>query len=115
MYGALNSNLTAAIKTSFSMARDRLLPGILARIGGREVPPAAVALTCVGAGVLVFLTLETIAVLAGLAVLRLFAFGPASRPPLRRGERRRAPGVPGPLRPAVPEGALALGPARGAP
>ena len=45
MYGALNSNLTAAIKTSFSMARDRLLPGSFARIGGREVPPAAVALT----------------------------------------------------------------------
>src|SRR5437667_1572135 len=39
MYGALNSNLTAAIKTSFSMARDGLLPGMFARIGGREVPP----------------------------------------------------------------------------
>src|SRR2546425_8419822 len=78
MYGALNSNLTAAIKTSFSMARDRLLPGILARIGGREVPPAAVALTFVGAGFLVFLTIETIAILASLAFLGLFALFPAS-------------------------------------
>src|SRR5438552_1701786 len=55
MYGALNSNLTAAIRTSFSMARDGLLPRVFARIGGREVPPAAVALTFVGSGVLVFL------------------------------------------------------------
>src|SRR5437899_1162855 len=63
MYGALNSNLTAAIRTSFSMARDGLLPRVFARIGGREVPPAAVALTFVGSGILVFLTVETIAVL----------------------------------------------------
>jgi len=90
MYGALNSNLTAAIKTSFSMARDRLLPGSFARIGGREVPPAAVALTFVGAGFLVFLTIETIAILASLAFLGLFAFVHASVVALRRGERRSA-------------------------
>src|SRR5437016_3987196 len=30
MYGALNSNLTAAIRTSFSMARDGLLPRVFA-------------------------------------------------------------------------------------
>src|SRR5207249_4369537 len=41
MYGALNSNLTAAIRTSFSMARDGLLPRVFAGIGAREVPPAA--------------------------------------------------------------------------
>src|SRR5256712_4165304 len=41
MYGALNSNLTAAIKTSFSMARDGLLPGTFARSGGGEGPPPA--------------------------------------------------------------------------
>src|SRR5256712_1551750 len=103
MYGALNSNLTAAIKTSFSMARDRLLPGILARIGGREVPPAAVALTCVGAGLPAFLALPTIAVPAGLAFLRPFAVIHAPVCALRRGERRGAPrfpvppGAPGPL------------------
>src|SRR2546430_16835575 len=91
MYGALNSNLTAAIKTSFSMARDRLLPGILARIGGREVPPAAVALTCVGAGLLVFPPIETIAVLASLAVLCLFSFLHPSVLAFRPGERRGAP------------------------
>src|SRR2546430_7534651 len=108
MYGALNSNLTAAIKTSFSMARDRLLPGSFARIGGRAVPPAAVALTFVGAGFLVFLTIETIAILASLAFLGLFAFVHASVVALRRGERRSAPGFRVPLVPAVPMVAIAL-------
>ena len=114
MYGALNSNLTAAIKTSFSMARDRLLPGSFARIGGREVPPAAVALTLVGAGFLVFLTIETIAILASLAFLGLFAFVHASVVALRRGERRSAPGFRVPLVPAVPMAAIALNLAVGA-
>jgi len=114
MYGALNSNLTAAIKTSFSMARDRLLPGSFARIGGREVPPAAVALTFVGAGFLVFLTIETIAILASLAFLGLFAFVHASVVALRRGERRSAPGFRVPLVPAVPMAAVALNLALGA-
>ena len=114
MYGALNSNLTAAIKTSFSMARDRLLPGSFARIGGREVPPAAVALTFVGAGFLAFLTIETIAILASLAFLGLFAFVHASVVALRRGERRSAPGFRVPLVPAVPMAAIALNLALGA-
>src|SRR2546422_1537191 len=114
MYGALNSNLTAAIKPSFSMARDRLLPGSFARIGGREVPPAAVALTFVGAGFLVFLTIETIAILASLAFLGLFAFVHASVVALRRGERRSAPGFRVPLVPAVPMAAIALNLALGA-
>jgi len=114
MYGALNSNLTAAIKTSFSMARDRLLPESFARIGGREVPPAAVALTFVGAGFLVFLTIETIAILASLAFLGLFAFVHASVVALRRGERRSAPGFRVPLVPAVPMAAIALNLAVGA-
>src|SRR2546429_568053 len=92
MYGALNSNLTAAIRTSFSMARDGLLPRVFARIGGREVPPAAVALTFVGSGILVFLTIETIAILASLAFLGLFAFVHASVIALRRRERRSGPG-----------------------
>src|SRR5207244_4031628 len=105
MYGALNSNLTAAIRTSFSMARDRLLPARLARIGGREVPPAAVALTFVGAGLLVFLTIETIAILASVAFLGLFSFVHASVVALRRGERRSAPRFRLPLGPAVPIGA----------
>src|SRR5207247_7267407 len=94
MYGALNSNLTAAIRTSFSMARDGLLPRAFARIGGREVPPAAVALTFVGSGVLVFLTIETIAILASLAFLGLFAFVHASVIALRRRERRARSGYP---------------------
>ncbi len=114
MYGALNSNLTAAIKTSFSMARDRLLPASFAHIGGREVPPAAVALTLVGAGFLVFLTIETIAILASLAFLGLFAFVHASVVALRRGERRSAPGFRVPLVPAVPMVAIALNLALGA-
>jgi len=114
MYGALNSNLSAAVKTSFSMARDRLLPGSLARIGGREVPPAAVAFTLVGAGFLVFLTIETIAILASLAFLGLFAFVHASVIALRRGERRSAPGFRVPLVPAVPMVAIALNLALGA-
>src|SRR5437879_8828208 len=86
LYGALNSNLTAAIRTSFGMARDGLLPRVFARIGGREVPPAAVALTFVGSGILVFLTIETIAILASLAFLGLFAFVHASVIALRRRE-----------------------------
>ncbi len=114
MYGALNSNLTAAIKTSFSMARDGLLPGMFARIGRREVPPAAVALTFVGAGVLVFLTIETIAIIASLAFLGLFAFVHASVIALRRRERRSGPGFRVPLVPAVPMAAIALNLALGA-
>ncbi len=114
MYGALNSNLSAAIKTSFSMARDRLLPGSLARIRGREVPPAAVALSFIGAGFLVFLTIETIAILASLAFLGLFAFVHASVVALRRGERRSAPGFRVPLVPAIPMVAIALNLALGA-
>ena len=114
MYGALNSNLTAAIKTSFSMARDGLLPGLFARIGGREVPPAAVAVTLVVAGVLVFLTIETIAIIASLAFLGLFAFVHASVIALRRRERRSGPGFRVPLVPAVPMVAIALNLALGA-
>jgi len=96
------------------MARDRLLPARLARIGGREVPPAAVALTFVGAGLLVFLTIETIAIIASLAFLGLFSFVHASVVALRRGERRSAPGFRVPLVPAVPMGAIALNLALGA-
>jgi len=114
MYGALNSNLTAAIKTSFSMARDRLLPKAFGLIGGREVPPAAVALTFVGAGFLVFLTIETIAIIASLAFLGLFAFVHASVIALRRRERRSGPGFRVPLVPAVPMVAIALNLALGA-
>ncbi|MGI0147989.1 MAG: amino acid permease, partial [Thermoplasmata archaeon] len=114
MYGALNSNLTAAIKTSFSMSRDRLLPGVFARIGGREVPPAAVALTFVGSGFLVFLTIETIAIIASLAFLGLFAFVHASVIALRRRERRSGPGFRVPLVPAVPMIAIAVNLAVGA-
>ena len=114
MYGALNSNLTAAIKTSFSMSRDRLLPKAFSRIGGREVPPAAVALTFAGAGFLVFLTIETIAIIASLAFLGLFAFVHASVIALRRRERRSGPGFRVPLVPAVPMIAIALNLALGA-
>jgi len=78
------------------------------------VPPAAVALTFVGAGFLVFLTIETIAILASLAFLGLFAFVHASVVALRRGERRSAPGFRVPLVPAVPMAAIALNLAVGA-
>jgi amino acid transporter/nucleotide-binding universal stress UspA family protein len=114
MYGALNSNLTAAIRTSFSMARDRLLPRAFARIGGRELPPAAIALTFIGSGFLVFLTIETIAILASLAFLGLFAFVHASVIALRRRERRSGPGFRVPLVPAVPMIAVAVNLAAGA-
>jgi amino acid transporter/nucleotide-binding universal stress UspA family protein len=114
MYGALNSNLTAAIRTSFSMARDGLLPGVFARIRGREVPPAAVAMTFLGSGVLVFLTIETTAVLASFAFLALFAFVHASVIALRRRERRSGPGFRVPWVPAVPMFAIALNIAVGA-
>jgi len=114
MYGALNAHLTSAIKTSFSMARDGLLPAILSRIGGREVPPAAVALTLIGAGVLVFLTVEAIAILASLAFLGLFAFVHASVIALRRRERRSGPGFRVPFVPVLPMFAVALNLALGA-
>jgi len=114
MYGALNAHLSSAIKTSFSLARDRLLPAVFARIGGREVPPAAVAFTVLGAGVLVFLTVETIAVLASLAFLGLFAFVHASVIALRRRERRSGPGFRVPFVPVVPMLAVALNLALGA-
>ncbi len=114
MYGTLNANLSSAIKTSFSMARDRLLPGVFARIGDREVPPAAVALTIVGTGALVFLTIEAIAILASLAFLGLFGFVHASVIALRRRERRSGPGFRVPLVPAVPMAAVALNLALGA-
>lgn len=114
MYGALNSNLTAAIKTSFSMARDGLLPARFTRIGGREVPPAAVAFTLVGSAFLVFVTIATTAILASLAFLGLFAFTHASVIALRRRERRSGPGFRVPLVPALPMFAIALNLAVGA-
>src|SRR3989442_3199150 len=96
------------------MARDGLLPGMFARIGGREMPPAAVAATLVVAGVLVFLTIETIAIIASLAFLGLFAFVHASVIALRRRERRSGPGFRVPLVPAVPMVAIVLNLALGA-
>src|SRR5207244_743614 len=83
-------------------------------LAGLSSAPAAVALTCVGAGLLVFLTIETIAILASLAFLGLFAFVHASVIALRRGERRSAPGFRVPLVPAVPMAAIALNLALGA-
>ncbi|HEY5605103.1 MAG TPA: amino acid permease [Thermoplasmata archaeon] len=114
MYGALNANLTSAIRTSFSMSRDGLLPGVVSRIGGREVPPAAVALTVAGTAILVFLTVETIALLASLAFLGLFAFVHASVVALRRRERRSGPGFRMPFVPVLPMVAIALNLAVGA-
>src|SRR2546427_8364631 len=96
------------------MSRDRLLPKAFSRIRGREVPPAAVALTFAGAGFLVFLTIETIAIIASLAFLGLFAFVHASVIALRRRERRSGPGFRVPLVPAVPMIAIALNLALGA-
>jgi amino acid transporter/nucleotide-binding universal stress UspA family protein len=114
MYGALNSNLTAAIKTSFSMARDGLLPAMFARIGGREVPPAAVAFTFIGSAFLGFLSIATVAILSTLAFLGLFAFTHASVIALRRRERRSGPGFRMPFVPALPMFAIALNLAVGA-
>jgi amino acid transporter/nucleotide-binding universal stress UspA family protein len=114
MYGALNSNLTAAIKTSFSMARDGLLPAMFTRIRGREVPPAAAAFTFAGSAFLVFLTIAAIAILASLAFLGLFAFIQASVIALRRRERRSGPGFRMPFVPALPMFAIALNLAVGA-
>ncbi|HKW43690.1 MAG TPA: amino acid permease, partial [Thermoplasmata archaeon] len=114
MYGALNANFTSAIKTAFSMARDGLLPSIFARILGREVPPAAVAASFVATCFLVFFTIETIAILASLAFLGLFAFVHGSVIAIRRRERRSGPGFRVPFVPAVPMIAIALNIAVGA-
>jgi len=102
MYGALNATLTSAIKTSFGMARDGLLPAALARVGGREVPPPAVLATAVATGLLLLLGLETIAILASLTFLVLFALIHASVIALRRKERPAAPAFRMPLVPALP-------------
>src|SRR5207247_1956219 len=97
-----------------SVRRGGPLPRVFAWIGGRAVPRAAVALSFVGSGVLVFLTIETIAILASLAFLGLFAFVHASVIALRRRERRSGPGFRVPLVPAVPMFAIALNLAVGA-
>lgn len=114
MYAALNANLTSAIRTSFSMSRDGLLPGALSKIRGREVPPAAVAFTVAGTAILLFLTIETIAILASIAFLGLFGFVHASVVALRRRERRSGPGFRIPFVPVVPMVAIALNLAVGA-
>ncbi len=114
MYAALNASITSAVRTSFSMARDGLLPSLLARVGSREVPPAALVLTVVGAAVLLILNIETIAILAGLAFLGLFAFVHGSVIALRRRERRSNPGFRMPLVPALPILSVALNLAVGA-
>ena len=109
MYGALNASLTSAIRTSLSMARDGLLPSVMAHVGGRETPAVAIAAAACGALVMVLLfDLETIAILAGLAFLGLFAFVHASVISLRRRERRNVPGFRMPLVPALPMLAIAL-------
>ena len=110
MYAALNASLTSAVRTSFSMARDGLLPGLVARVGRRQVPPLALVLSAVGAGLLLVLNLETLAILGGLAFLGLFAFVQGSVIALRKRERRSHPGFRMPFVPALPivAGALEL-------
>ncbi len=114
MYVALNASITSAVRTCFSMGRDGLLPAFVARVGPREVPAVALLLTIVGSGVLLILNIETIAILAGLAFLGLFAFVQASVIVLRRRERRSHPGFRMPLVPALPLVAIAVNLAVGA-
>jgi len=114
MYVALNASITSAVRTSFSMARDGLLPSVLAEVGSREVPPLPLVLTVLGAAVLLILNIETIAILAGLAFLGLFSFVHGSVIALRRKERRSNPGFRVPLVPVLPILAVALNLAVGA-
>jgi amino acid transporter/nucleotide-binding universal stress UspA family protein len=114
MYAALNASITSAVRTSFSMARDGLLPGFLARVGPREVPPIALLATIAGSIVLLILNVETIAILAGLAFLGLFAFVHGSVVALRRRERRSHPGFRVPFVPILPIVAVSLNLALGA-
>lgn len=114
MYAALSASITSAVRTSFSMARDGLLPTLVARVGPREAPPLALILTVAGAGILLILNIETIAILAGLSFLGLFAFVQASVIALRRRERRSHPGFRMPLVPALPILAVAVNLAIGA-
>ena len=114
MYAALNASITSAVRTSFSMARDGLLPSVVARVGPREVPPLALVLTMAGAALLLILNVETIAILAGLSFLGLFSFVQGSVVALRRRERRSHPGFRMPFVPALPIVAVALSLAVGA-
>ena len=114
MYTALNASLTSAVRTSFSMARDGLLPPVVARVGPRQVPPLALILSAVGATLLLVLNVETLAIVAGLAFLGLFAFVQGSVVALRRRERRSHPGFRMPLVPALSIVAAALDLALGA-
>ncbi len=114
MYAALNASLTAAVRTSFSMARDGLVPAVVARVGPRQVPPLALLLSALGAAALLALNIETLAILAGLAFLGLFSFVQGSVIALRRRERRSHPGFRVPLLPALPMVAVALNLALGA-
>jgi len=114
LYAALNASLTSAVRTSFSMARDGLVPGAVARVGPRQVPYPALLLSSLGAAVLLVLNIETLAILAGLAFLGLFSFVQGSVVALRRHERRSHPGFRMPLVPALPIFAVALNLAVGA-
>ncbi len=108
MYVALNASLSSAVRTSFSMARDGLLPSVVSRVGPRQVPVLPLAFSAVGAAVMLVLNIETLAILAGLAFLGLFSFVQASVVALRRRERRGLPGFRMPLVPALPIVAVAL-------
>ncbi len=108
MYLALNASLIAAVRTSFSMARDGLLPARVARVARREFPPLALLLSAGGTAILLVLNVETLAILAGLAFLGLFSFVHGSVIALRRRERRSNPGFRVPLVPALPILAVAL-------
>ncbi len=114
MYAALNASLTSAIRTSFSMAQDGLVPEIVARVGPRQVPLLALVLSALGTGALLVLNLEALAILAGLAFLGLFSFVQGSVVALRRRERRSHPGFRMPLVPALPIVAVAVNLAMGA-
>lgn len=107
MYAALSASITSAVRTSFSLARDGLLPAAIAKIGPREVPPLALGLTALGSGILLIFNIETLAILAGLSFLGLFAFVHAAVIALRRKERRSHPGFRMPLVPALPIVAVA--------
>jgi APA family basic amino acid/polyamine antiporter len=114
LFGALNASVTSAVRTCFSMARDGLLPSAFVRVGARQVPPAAILATAVGSAILLLPSLQTIAILAGLAFLGLFAFVEASVIALRRRERPDRLGFRMPLVPALPLFAIALDLATGA-
>ena len=104
MASSLHSNLRAGASASFTMGRDRALPGVLGTVHEKtRMPRAAIgAGAAVGLVFLIPFSIEEIAAIAGIFFLLLYAFVNLSLVVLRRRGRAAVRGFRVPFVPVLP-------------